>query len=1118
MPKLKEEQLAVVMHNEGDILVSASAGSGKTFVMIERLIRLISEGKASVNQVLAVTFTDFAASEMKEKLKDALSDKISNGGDRRLLNELAEVATADICTLHGFCGRLIRKYFYKVGVNPDYKILDDGNANLLKRESMDKAFKEFFNKDLPWFKVLVDRHLKDRSLEDIKGYLIKVHDFCLVNADKEKYKKSLDYYYSEEGLNQMLLEFKSSIDQEMLRLKELVEPAQQLFESTGKDKMLDFTKTLIESISMVLEEKSPYVVKRFEGCKMPMPKGTNYKGDVGIACKTVSAVKSCFVDLMELVNNGLIDSVTDLERLKGIREHTKYVFEIVDEFEKIYNNAKREENALDFADLEHFALEILADEEVSQSVRDKYKYVFVDEYQDVNDIQEEIIKRVSQDNLFMVGDVKQSIYGFRGCRPEIFLNKQNGMRASGKKTQLLNYNFRSADAIIDFVNKVFSFSMTEEYYGESYSKNSMLVGGGIYPEDAYGRCEMHHIKGDGKTKKPPEQTKLYNILDRLGGSVDVQEQSGPALVANIIYQELGKDFYDFKKGEYRKVEFGDICILTRAKDNAEVKKIVKGLRAYEIPTVSVVSEDVREYPEILCLIELLKLIDCMEQDIPLATTLKSVVGGFSDEELAKIVIAFKEKNKGTFCDAVKFYIDSVDDELSTRLKEFYVYINKMRVLADFIGAHGVLKRIVQDKFIEQNLYAERTGKAKVKRLNAFINASKVDDKSLTVREFLNKIKTLPEAFSTVEPAEDNAVKIMTIHKSKGLEFPVVIVCGLEKTFSKPSGGPPDVMFDRDMGIALKSYDDVNRTSCETPHRMMFRFRERQDKIKEELRLLYVALTRAKYSLHVTLLGGQDERKNVFLGANRYLNYFPKYLDITHHDMQELAFSRKQAKIKQVLVGSPDEQSKLQMQKDFAFSYPFENATTLPLKNSVTSATANGGDQQEYTHVLFEDDKTDIERGNIAHKVMENLDFSFKYDFDTQIEKLVKNGVLVKEDLEKINLERIKNTLNAPVFKNIKDQALYREKEFFVNIEADQVFDTDSKEQVVLQGVIDLLAVSENHAVIVDYKYSSLTKDSMVKKYKKQLELYAYAVQKSLGKQVKTKMLVNLYTGEYSIID
>lgn len=1118
MPKLKDEQLAVVMHNEGDILVSASAGSGKTFVMIERLIRLISEGKASVNQILAVTFTEFAAGEMKEKLKDALSDKIRDGGDRRLLNELAEVATADICTLHGFCGRLIRKYFYKVGVNPDYKILDDGNANLLKRESMDKTLKEFFSKDLPWFKPFIDRHLKDRSLDDLKEYLIDVHDFCLVNADKDKYKKSVDYYYSEQGFNQMLLEFKASIDQEVLRLKELVEPAKKVIEDAGVEKMKDFLTTFTQSIDMVLEEKSPYVVKRFEGNNMPMPKGLSYKGEVGVACKTISATKSVFVELMALANNGLNDSVTDLERLKSTREHAEHVFEIVEEFEKIYANAKREENGLDFADLEHFALEILGDDEVSQSVKDKYKYVFVDEYQDVNDIQEEIIKRVSQDNLFMVGDVKQSIYGFRGCRPEIFFKKHQDMQACGKKTQLLNYNFRSAGAIIDFVNQVFSFSMTEEYYGESYSKNSMLVGGGVYPEDAYGRCQMHHIKGEGKTRKTPEQAKIYNVLDRLSSSVNIQEQSGPALVANIICEELGKDFYDFKKGEYRKVEFGDICILTRAKDNKEVREIVKGLQAYEIPSVSVVSEDAREYPEILCLTELLKLIDCYEQDIPLATTLKSAVGGFSDEELAKIVIEFKEKNVGTFCDAVKFYMENVEDDISRKLKEFHEYINKMRVLSDFIGAHGVLKRIVQEKHIEQNLYAERAGKAKVKRLNAFINASKVDDKSLTVREFLNKIKTLPEAFSTVEPAEENAVKIMTIHKSKGLEFPVVIVCGLEKTFSKARGGPPDIMFDRDMGIALKSYDDINRTSSETPHRMVFRFRERQDKIKEELRLLYVALTRAKYSLHVALLGGQDERKNVFLGANRYLNYFPKHLDITHHDMQDLAFSRKQAQIKQVLVGSPDKQAKTQMQKDFAYSYPFENATTLPLKNSVTSATSNDSDQQEYTHVLFEDDKTDIERGNIAHKIMENLDFSFELDFDLQVEGLVKNGVLTKEEVEKINLDRIKNTLNAPVFKNIKEYALYREKEFFVNIEADQVFDTDSKEQVVLQGIIDLLAVKGKDVIIVDYKYSSLTKDSMVKKYKKQLDLYAYAVQKSVGGQVKIKMLVNLYTGEYSIID
>ncbi len=1114
MPKLKEEQARAVFHDDGNILVSASAGSGKTFVMIERLIRLIAEGKAGVKQILAVTFTEMAASEMKEKLKNALIEKINQTGDKRLIKELQEIPTADISTLHAFCARLIRTYFYAVGVAPDFKILDDAEAGAIKHDSMDKAFNHFYQAGEDWFKKVVARHLENRSDSTLKATLIIMCDAGRVNADGDIYLKQAQKIYSEEGLNALLVEYKQRVNAKIASLIDSVSYALKIFTAQQKPKVVEFITTLITDMEKVLSNPDVYCMLQYENYKLDLPKGVRFSGELNVIYKKLAVLRDEFKQIIKESCDGLNGREKDFSTLVQEREHILSLFKIIEKYQEIYELAKREENGLDFNDLEHFALDVLADEQIKKEVKNKYKYLFVDEYQDTNGAQEAIISKIADNNLFMVGDAKQSIYGFRGCRPEIFLGKLEKMSARGEKTVLLNHNFRSSDKVIELINKVFSYSMTKEYFGMEYKDTSILKAGGVYGEKYGGRVHLHLAKKPTNKPKEFESPRIYDILQEIDKPLEGDQAITPNLIARIIEDELKKEFYDPKSGKMRPVKYGDICVLTRNKDNKYVRDIVKTLVGYGIPVVSVVKENVCDHPEIRQLIDAVKLLDCFNQDIPLAGVLKSAIGNFTDEELAEIVIKFNDDNQeGTFFDAFNYYLRVEQNPLQQRLKEFYEYFNKIRVISDFTGAFGGLKRIVKDKNIEQNLFAQPFGKLKVKRLNKFISSGVIDGKPLSVKEFLERVELYPSSFGFADGAEENSVKLMTIHASKGLEFPVVIVCGLER-HANAREERYEIMFDQDLGFAVKSYNDKERTQRETPFRMVLRSRMRDNRLKEELRLFYVALTRAAYSLHLTFSGSKDTRVEEFRGAKRFLDYLPKDIELTEHSAEELYRANQTDSVKTVLIGEPKEELALEMKKSLAYQYPFMQDTVLPLKNSVTKATHALTEDTPPVHVLFDGDITpDTERGNIAHKIMEFYDFKSSKPLIDQVELLIKDGVVSLEQVKKIDLSRLEKALTSPVFELVKDMTLYREKDFIVSAEASLVFGSTSSEQVLLQGVIDLLAVDKDKAIIIDYKYSSLEKESLKARYALQLELYAYALEKATGIKTQNKILVNLFTGD-----
>ncbi len=1120
MARLTAEQEKVVLHDSGNILVTASAGSGKTHTMIERVIRLVTEQKATVKEILAVTFTEMAALEMKEKLKSALIKKIAKDGNRVLIEQVNEVSTADISTLHSFCGKLIRTYFFKVGLSPDFKICDQSQADIIKSEAIDLAFKHFYDSGEEWFINLVDRFAQSRADSSLKKLVLSAHEFASSEADPEVLLNKHLTNYTVDGYEKIKARYKQYLNKQLISIKNDAVSAQIFFKTEGLKKATALADSMIQTLDALISAPDLSILKMVNGFKVTMNFDSNL---TPIQLEYKELLNSCKARLNKKLDKFAETYFNDLADEKTLQENltnTDNFVKLIRKFSEIYTALKREENLLDFNDLEHFALNILYDEQLAKDIRSKYKFIFVDECQDTNGVQDKIISSISNDNLFMVGDIKQSIYGFRGCRPEIFSAKTKKMQDEGQAVVRLNDNFRSAKTVIKSVNDIFDFCMTEEFFGEEYSKTSRLKFGGGYPEGADGRTDFTYLHVADKNKIE-ETPRIYDVLEDNIEDADEDACSVATLVTELINQELTKTYYDVKEGKEKQVTYGDIVILTRNKKTDYVQGLVKGLKRHDIPVASEVKENVCDFPEIAMLVNALKLVDCFNQDIPLASTLRGPIGSFSDEDLFEIATYFRDSESANskelgFVDAFNYYINNADTPLKQRLVEFKEYIDKLRFLADFIGAKGVLQKLVLDKNLEGCFYAQRGGKLKVQRLNRFISASADGGKLLSVKEFISKAQddeNNAEAFGFTDGVEEDTVRVMTIHASKGLEFPVVIVCGLEKVLSAKDE-TQSILFSREFGFALKSFDDKERTSKTTILRGLIKEIMADERVREEMRLFYVATTRATYSLRLACCGKKESRRDVFTGADKFIDFIPKNFPMTTIEEENLRFNNLTKDTRTVIIASADEQVVERMKKDFSFRYPFILDTALPLKTTVTKANKQAYDEeQEKPIVLFEEHSTDIERGITAHKILELLDFNFDKPFDAQVLEMIERGEVLKEQVDRLDLERIKKALADDVFKGLKDSKLYREKSFLVQVPASKVIPTATEEGVLLQGIIDLLCIDADGARVIDYKYSSLKSDALKEKYQKQLDLYAFAVEKVLKIKVKEKRLVNLFTGE-----
>ncbi len=598
--ELRAEQAAVINHNKGNLLVSASAGSGKTFTMIRRLIRIISEGKANVNEILAVTFTEKAASEMKDKLRKAMCEEISNGNDK-LKNQLADVNSADICTLHSFCARLIRSYFFEVGLSADFEVADASKVNEIKNSVISELFEELYEKNDADFLMLVNRHRAKRRDDKLKKAVFSIYEYALNKVNPEEALNKSLLSITESEFDVFYKEYLRLLNEKLTGFSAAALSSAQTAADSGYTQYSAYLKKLVAFAS---GEEPPE--------RMPSVRNLDESG-VKINVQ-IKLLKKQISDVLDDINS-ISDYEEQKRRFLSCERHTKALISLTLEFSKKFEEEKKELNVVDFNGLEHFALKVLSNDEIRKEVCQKYKYVFTDEYQDTNDVQEEILSLVSNDNLFMVGDLKQSIYGFRGCNPELFKNREDALNSLGGVIYL-NCNFRSSDAVINGVNAIFDKAMTKDFSSVDYKNTSRLVRGGLYP-DGSGEFSIDILTSE-KKKRPVEEPRIYDLTEEAVTAKD--EVAIGDFIGEIILKEIGKEYFDCEDKSYKKIGYGDIAVLTRTRtDYAD--GIIKSLIKRGIPVAAESKNSITEYAEIKTLCDILQLLDNFYQDIPLCILL-----------------------------------------------------------------------------------------------------------------------------------------------------------------------------------------------------------------------------------------------------------------------------------------------------------------------------------------------------------------------------------------------------------------------------------------------------------------------------------------------------------------
>jgi ATP-dependent helicase/nuclease subunit A len=802
------------------------------------------------------------------------------------------------------------------------------------------------------------------------------------------------------------------------------------------------------------------------------------------------------------------------------------------QFDEKYDALKTERGVLDYNDLEHKSLQLLQDKEVVQEIREKYKFVFVDEYQDVNPVQEALIERVSGKNLFLVGDVKQSIYGFRGSRSCYFTQKCQEFHAGAGNDLLLTSNFRSASAVLDAVNAQFSLAMTPSNCGLTYDP----MGKNTRYDPYEGRVQVHYLSLDvekekGSGEKPQDERGVYSVREHALGN-DLEESDNARLIRKIIDEELHRKWYDADSGVERYVRYSDIAVLTRKK-KGKITGTISALLNEGVPVSTASEVNICEFSEIKTLIDILLLLDNAEQDVPLCSALLSPMGNMTVGDLAEIRLAYKGER--AFRKACKKYVLEKKDFIAYKLRKFYEYYDRLRTLTCVMDAGELLTKIVAETRFETTLLSRESREACLRRIHRFIEESVVDE-PLSVHDFLDKLKDMEYEIKYCENGGEDSVKVLTMHSSKGLEYPVVILDNMSASFRHNERD--DVFVVDGYALAPRAHDEGNMLRKETLLRRLFKLRETESSIGDELNLYYVGRTRAKYALHVIF-----DKRGVMPDV-RYAKSFADFTDFSVWEQYETQTNilDLEKEERTPLVHNPNEDTVRAIMRAFTWEYGHGGYENLPVKSSATSIMERGervefndesNAERKKTMVdeaLEEAGKTSVEAGLAYHAFLEKFNFGLLFDENgvfletDRLREVVEEAYNTMEDNTLLSVEQLVKILTNPVFAELYGMRLYKERQFLVSLPikdtyaykegVDPTLKEREGENMIFQGAIDLLAVGEDCVRVIDYKYSVKGAEELVAHYEKQLRLYRLATAKILKiPQEKVRCtIVNIYRG------
>jgi ATP-dependent helicase/nuclease subunit A len=874
-----------------DILVAAAAGSGKTAVLVNRIIRKIlsSDDPINVDELLVVTFTNASAAEMRHRIGEALEAAINEDpGNRHLRKQLGLLNKASISTLHSFCMEVIRKYYYLIDVDPGFRIADETEAQLIRDEVMDELFEaEYGKEDNEAFLQLVDTFTNDRSDDALTDIVRSIYDFAQANPDPEQYLNTIlsMYEVSEEMAIEDLPYISALIFEIELQLEGVKELLQRgLFISMLPDGPAPLGKTFTDDLQVIdtlIQANKASWAAMYQAMQLmkfstaARVTGNAYDTELKDKAKDLreKAKKRITVLKEELFSRNPDRFMHDLTAMRPV---ARTLVNLVRDFAVRYSAAKRERGLVDYADLEHDCIKILTLEidsngeflpsEAAKDYQQQFNEVFVDEYQDTNMVQETILKLVAkndeaQGNLFMVGDVKQSIYRFRLAEPNLFLGKYNRFDPEGSSGGIkidLAQNFRSRREILDGTNYLFKQIMGVKVGEIEYDEAAELKKGAPYPEDELYPVELLLIDQEKGSRAQAEALEENELDSDVFDAVDLEKSQLEARVMAEKIKELissGTQVYNPKHKDYRPLQYRDMVILLRSMPWAP--QIIEEFKQQGIPIYANLSTGYFEATEVAVMMSLLHTIDNPYQDIPLASVLRSPIVGLNEEELAKIRTYNK---KGTFWEAVTAFCRSASAASSEvfyeKVSHFNDNLKEWRELARLGSLAELIWQIYRDTRFYDFAGGLPGGKQRQANLRALYDRARQYEQTSFrgLFRFLRFIERMMERGDDLGAAralgeQEDVVRLMTIHSSKGLEFPVVFIAGLSKTFNKKDLQTTYAL-DKDYGFAAKYIDIEKRISYPSLPLVAFKRKKKMEMLAEEMRVLYVALTRAKEKLYL----------------------------------------------------------------------------------------------------------------------------------------------------------------------------------------------------------------------------------------------------------------------------
>ena len=1189
------------------ILVSAAAGSGKTAVLVERIINIIVQGRADVDRMLVVTFTNAAASEMRLKLTKAINKEIKAAKTseperaEKLRQQLGKMYRSYISTVHSFCNRVIKEFFYLTDLEPNFKICDSLKAEIMKMEAIEEVFEKGFEEDAfiegCSFREFLDRYSKERDDKALMQELVKAYadlrsmpdyfEWSERMAEKLRIPDSGDYRDSD--LYRELLEEARRIVDETLReslgLQEYLITLNLPNTAAKLDSEIGVFQTLADAIKSVcdggeLARGAEDVVSQvfqnsifgtFTGGK---GEREAYKA-VSADCKARrDTYKNNFQNFFKEYNFAELKIL--FEEQAETHKYTMYYLALLKEFESIYSAKKREQGVIDYGDMEHITAGILKNEEARKVLRERFEFVFVDEYQDVNTLQEYLIGSVArEDNVFKVGDVKQSIYKFRQAEPHIFEETSRAYKDERNEHAIqinLNKNFRSNGATIDYINYVFQDLM--DGYDDDEKLYQGLTG---YPEYNL-KPEVHLLltemddssEGESSdTSYTPRGSQIVDVEGPSSGERDESEEEIKSLskaeieaihVADIVSGIIGTEFYDGKSGKVRKATPRDIAILLRSTKNKS-DMYYKSLMSKSIS--SHISDDGGYFDtvEVAVAMAILKIVDNMHQDIPLISVLRSEVFGFTPEQLAEIRAFAREKQiaeakdregdvqyqRQSYCDALLLYsANGSDDGLKSRVNEALATIEKWRAHSKMMQLDDYIWYLLEDSnyyMYAGAMYGGRQRQANlralVERAGAFRMSSIASLSSYISYLEVLRTKNVEMGQPSMVSEEDDVVRIMTIHKSKGLEFPFVIVAGMGNQLNY-SSGIKGFQFDNELGIALAYVNPDEHYWRRTLMQKKITAKIREDEYQEQLRVLYVAMTRAREKLY--LIGCEKTDEFVLDDIRSRTSYFKimgklcdsgHYNEYTSTDMHEVKMPSLPRGANNFLttdkipmdIELSEEYEEVKRRLDYEYAYKDDLNTKA--KYSVSELNKEAIEESVYRGKI-EDRNTRIERlasadaasiGTAYHRIMEFVDFKKavneagecdKSYIAERAENLRVNGAISEAVFKALDLRKIyaffETEIGVRACAAAREGLLSKEKPFTLRVER-------SGKSVLVQGIIDCYFSDGDGLVLVDYKSNRLSyKDReadierIKEEYREQISLYKRALEEGTGLSVKEAYL------------